>query len=142
MAELLSISILEKKRDDIEAYIATLTRQIAQARKDLGHVNATIRLFDLDGTTKPKVYVNLTRLFEHGELLRLAIACLAAMPDGVADTRQIAAYAMREKGWDATDKPLLLSLTNRVTHALTEAVYRGKLERAGKRNGVNVWRST
>ncbi len=140
MAELLSVSILETKRNEIAAYIATLERQLGQARVDLAHVNATIRLFAVDSTTKPKVYMRLGRLFVMGELLKLTDACLATAAEGVADTRQIAAYAMQAKGWDSADKALLRAVTHLLTHSLAQAAKRGRMGKAGKRNGVNLWR--
>lgn len=140
MADSLSVSILEKKRNEIEAYIATMEKQLAQARTDLAHVNATIRLFDLDETTEPRVYMNLTRMFKRGEIAKLVGDYLASVPDGIADTRQIAAHVMQAKGWDVTDKPLLVSLTSRITHAMTRGQRRGRIARAGKRKGVNLWR--
>jgi hypothetical protein len=40
---------LTRKRDEIEATIKAYEKKIAAARRDLANVNATLRLFKLDG---------------------------------------------------------------------------------------------
>ena len=49
MAEPHSLWILRRKRDDIEAAIATYESKIEDARRDLAAVAATLRLFELNG---------------------------------------------------------------------------------------------
>lgn len=45
MAELLVIQSLKDKRAEILGRVAAYQAQIAQAKHDLAHINATIRLF-------------------------------------------------------------------------------------------------
>ena len=45
MAELLIIQSLKDKRGEIHGRIAAYQAQIAQAKHDLAHINASIRLF-------------------------------------------------------------------------------------------------
>jgi phage shock protein A len=49
MADLQVLNTLNAKRQTIEAYIADMERKIEEARSDLAHVLATIRLFAGDG---------------------------------------------------------------------------------------------
>jgi len=49
MAESSTITTLRTKRDQIEGLIAHLEDRIKEARTDLAHVNATLRLFEMDG---------------------------------------------------------------------------------------------
>src|SRR3954451_21752508 len=49
MAESPIITTLRTKRDQIEGLIAHLEDRIKEARTDLAHVNATLRLFEMDG---------------------------------------------------------------------------------------------
>ena len=47
------LSTLRRKRDNIEAAIATYEGKIKEARRDLAAVAATIRLLELSGETQP-----------------------------------------------------------------------------------------
>ena len=141
MAESSSVVSLKNKRDEIETYIRTTEGYLAQARQDLAHVKATLRLFDAGVQHSPgTVYVSVTRLFARQEIPKLVRECIEASPDG-ADARQMAAYVMKAKGWDLTDKALAVSITGRITHYLCQAKKARKFELAGKRKGVNLWRA-
>jgi hypothetical protein len=143
MAEQQIILTLRAKRAEIETYIRDTEKRLAQARADLAHVNATLRLFETtrDETTAFPVYLRLANLFQRGELIRLCKEAIAASPEGEMDTRQLAAHVVAVKGWDADDKALVVSVTHKIVHALDEASRRrGVFARARKRKGVNVWR--
>lgn len=143
MAEPLSVSLLHKKREEIQTFIRGTEKRLAQARQDLMHVNATIRLFEVNGLpTQFPVYVNLARMFPRGEIPKLAKECLAASCDGTADTRQIGDYIMQHKGWDATDKALVVTVRGYVVRSMYETGRRTRqFVCVGKRNGVNLWRA-
>lgn len=143
MAEPNSVSTLRKKRDEIRDYIRETEKRLAQARQDLMHVNATMRLFEVNGdTTQFPVYVNLARMFPRGDVPKLARECLAASPDGTADTRQIGDYIMRQRGWDMADKALVVTVRGYVVRSMYEHGRRKRqFECIGKRNGVNLWRA-
>jgi len=142
MAESPSVTTLKNKRDEIETYIRTTERHLAQARQDLVHVKATLRLFDIGVQHSPSaVYVSVTHLFAKHEIPKLVLECIQASPEGVSDTRRMAAHVMKAKGWDATDKALCVSITGRITHYLCMAKKARKFEIAGKRDGVNLWRT-
>ena len=112
---------------------------MAQARADLAHVTACIRLFDLEGVTPCRIpaYADVHRLFKHRELGALCHQSLAK--NGPQDTRELALYAMQAKGLDTGDAVLAKAITGRVIHALRMQHKRGKIADGGKRNGVRVW---
>ena len=68
MAESSTITTLRTKRDQIEGLIAHLEDRIKEARTDLAHVNATLRLFELAGLARESVraYMNLNRVSPRG----------------------------------------------------------------------------
>lgn len=142
MADPQVLTTLSAKREEIETYIARIEKQLTAARHDLAHVNATIRLFEINGEVSQfPVYVQMKKMFAKGELPKLCREAIEASPEGQLDTRQLARHVMQAKGWDATDKVLAVSVSVRITHVLTAAERTGKFRRAGKRNGANVWRN-
>jgi hypothetical protein len=62
MAKLQTVVTLQSKRDEIIASFTRYEKQVAQARADLAHINAMIRVFEASGDPKdmPR-YVNLHR---------------------------------------------------------------------------------
>ena len=69
MAESQTLAVLQRKREEIERTIANYEKRIEVARRDLVHVNATLRLFEApEGRTEFPAYVDTLRLFRHGEL--------------------------------------------------------------------------
>lgn len=142
MADPHILTTLSAKREEIERYVARIEKQLAAARHDLAHVNATIRLFEMNGeTTQFPVYVQLKRMFAKGELPRLCREAIEASPEGQLDTRQLCTAVMLAKGWDGTDKALAVSVSYRITNVIGTAARTGKFQRAGRRAGVNIWRS-
>jgi hypothetical protein len=83
MAEIRTVTTLRSKRDEIVHSIRLYERQLEQARADLAHVTAAIRIFEASGNAKdmPR-YVDTHRLFKRGEtwaLCQQAIgACLSS----------------------------------------------------------------
>ena len=143
MAEPNILHTLTAKRAEIEGYIRDTEKRLAQARADLAHVSATLRLFETkrDETTQFPVYIKLNTLFRRNELAGLCEAALQDAPEATLDTREIAAAVMAAKGWDAADKALVVSVARSVNATLSERKRRGIVRMVGKRNGVNVWRS-
>jgi len=143
MADRHVLTALRSKQAEIETYIQRIEKQLAAARHDLAHVNATIRLFEVNGeTTQFPVYIQLKRMFAKGELPRLCREAIEASPERQLDTRQLAQAVMVAKGWDATDKALAVSVAARIIHVLSAAARTGKFRKAGRRGGVNVWAVT
>jgi hypothetical protein len=132
------LSTLNAKRQDIEGYIADLERKIEEARRDLAHVLATIRLFAGEDGERVTAYMNLTRLFPRNELPRLAREAVEAAPDGI-DTRAIALHVIEAKGLDASDRHLRKAIAYKLVQVLRRQEKRGEVGRAGKRAGTVIW---
>ena len=139
MAEIRTVTTLRAKRDEIVHSIRLYERQLEQARADLAHVTAAIRIFEATGNRKdmPR-YVDIHRLFKHREPIAL---CKAALANGPMTTRELAQHLMKTKGLDTTDKVLAKSIAYRLIHALRMQAQRGLILNDGKRHGVSVWRS-
>jgi hypothetical protein len=139
MGEIRTVTTLETKRTEIRNAIAEYERRLAQARADLAHVTACIRLFDTSDTTPCRIpaYADIHRLFKHRELGRLCHEALAKK--GPQDTRELALYAMTAKGLDEGDSALISAVCFRAVQSLRAQERRGKLLRQGKRKGRVVW---
>ncbi len=138
MAEIRTVTTLKRKRSQIAASIKLYEKQLAQARLDLAHVEATIRIFAASGKPSDIArYVDTYRLFKRGEPWAI---CQAALAKGSHDTRELALEMMKAKGMDTADTVLAKGLTNRLIHSLRMQEMRGRVQRDGKRKGVTVWR--
>lgn len=128
---------LRTKAGELEAHIAKLERALEQAKADLAHINASIRLFEAPeyGEQFP-IHFNLGRLYRVRELGKLVQEALATGPH---DTRELALYALRAKGFDETDRHLRKTVGLRIVQALRMQEKRGKVERVGKNGMVLVW---
>jgi hypothetical protein len=140
MAEPHVVSSLKAKREEIERSIAYLEGKLKEARVDLAHVNATLRLFEVgsDPQLQFPAHVDVTRLFRRGELGKLCHEALAASAEPMT-TRELALAVVCKKGWDAEDKVLRTSLTYRIVQTLGLQRKRGKIASPGKRTGVRLW---
>jgi hypothetical protein len=138
MAEIRTVTTLRTKRDEIVHSIRLYERQLEQARADLAHINAAIRLFEASGNAKdmPR-YVDVHRLFKRREPIEL---CKAALANGPMTTKELVQYLMKVKGLDGGDKVLAKALGNRLIHSLRTQAQRGLIAFDGKRHGVSVWR--
>ena len=68
--------------------------------------------------------------------------CKQAMAAGPMNTRQLALHVMQTNGLDCGDKVLAKAIALRLVNALRMQWKRGKVETAGKENGVRIWRLT
>lgn len=137
MTEIRTVTTLRRKRKEIAGSIQLYERQIAQARADLAHVEAAIRIFEVSGSRKDMAkYHDTHRLFGRREKVEI---CKAALAKGPLDTRQLAAICMTTKGLDPKDKVLAKSVGQSLVHALRMQALRGKIITRGKRVGVSVW---
>jgi hypothetical protein len=138
MAEPHVISTLTRKRDEIEATIKAYEKKIVAAKRDLASVNATLRLFKLDGQPSAfPVYVDTLRLFQRGEIVSICKAALAA--EGPLDTRELALRVIQAKGMDESDTVLRTSLAFRIVQALRLQAKRETVNSLGKRANVCLW---
>ncbi|MGO8739564.1 hypothetical protein [Rhodoblastus sp.] len=138
MADSQALTILRRKRDDIEGVIASYEKRLEEARYDLSVVNATLRLFEVNGTTGDiSPYFDIKNLFRRGETIRLCRMALAK--EGPLDTRELALRVVRAKKFDESDKILVRSITFRIVQVLRSAERHGRIASAGKRGSRRVW---
>ena len=138
MAEIRTVTTLVKKRDEIRASIRMYEAKIAQARSDLSHVTAVLRLFEVSGRGQDLArYMDSYRLFKRGEPWAI---CAAALASGPLSTKELALELMKAKGMDLKDAVLAKTLGHRLIHSLRMQEQRGRVKRDGKRHGVTIWR--
>lgn len=134
------VNTLSAKRDEIEAHIAELRRQLAAAERDLSSVTAVLALYDLEPAKQMRfpAYANLNRLFVYGEMFGL---CKQAIEEAgkPLSTREIALAVIRAKKWDEADMMLRKAVAYRLIQSLGMACRQGRIGDAGKTKGVRVW---
>jgi hypothetical protein len=136
MAELLVIQILKEKRAEILGQIAAYEAQIAQAKHDLAHINATIRLFTEPEKQRARYLVS-HGFFKKGEIADLCVRHLTV--DRELTPRDRAARGMVERKLDASDAALRNSVVFKVVQALRHAKRRKLVRMIEKRKGMCVW---
>lgn len=131
----LVLQTLSRKRAEILGAIAKHQAAIAQAKHDLSHVSATMKI--LEGSdARQRVYIVSQGFFAKGEIAAL---CQHHLADGPLTTRELAERVMSEKGLDASDVPLRDSVVYKVVQALRHAARRNAVVLAEKRGGLCVW---
>lgn len=129
------LQTLERKRAEIIGAIKKHEAAIAQAKHDLAHVGATLRM--LKGPEGGRrAYIVSQGFFAKGEI---ASICQRHLADGPMNTRQLAERVMGEKGLDISDGPLRNSVVYKVVQALRHATRRRAVVLVEKRGGLCVW---
>jgi len=136
MTEPLIIQSLKDKRAEIHGRIAAYQAQIAQAKHDLAHINASIRLFT-DPDHQRARYMVSHGFFKKGEISDICVRHLEV--DGELTTRELAERVMVERKLDATDTTLRNSVVFKVVQALRHAARRKLVRMVEKRKGMCVW---
>src|SRR5271169_3592431 len=136
MEEPLVIQTLKQKRAEISGAIAAYQAQIAQARHDLAHLNASIRLFE-SGERNRAGYIVSHGFFKKGEIADICARHLQA--DGELNTRDLAERVMCERNLDPTDTALRNSVVFKVVQALRHAARRKIVTMVEKRKGICIW---
>jgi hypothetical protein len=137
MAEIRTVTTLRYKRVQITATIAKYEKRIAQARADLSHINACIAIFEADTAPSDAApYIDVHRLFERGEPMRL---CKQALASGPKSTKELALHVMAAKGMDTSDKVPAHAVAGRLRHALRQQWRRGLISGEGKIKGARIW---
>ena len=81
MGEIRTVTTLVKKRDEIRASIRMYEKRLEQAKSDLAHVCAVLRLFEVSGRGQDLArYMDSYRLFKRGEPWAICAAALASGP--------------------------------------------------------------
>lgn len=135
MPEIRTVTTLRRKRDEIITVIKLYERQLEQARADLAHVTAAMRIFAEGEDVRP--YTDVHRVFKRAEKIEL---CREALASGPMTTKELALFLMRRKGLDTGDKVLAKAVANNLIHSLRMQAMRGRLAMDGKQKGVCVWR--
>ena len=138
MADPQIVTTLTRKRDEIEATIIAYEKRIADAKRDLAAVAATLRLFEMNGEPQQfPSYASIGRLWKRGEMVKACRVALEA--EGPLDTRELALRVLKAKGLDEGDKVLRQAVAFRIVQALGMAAKRGAIGNAGRRKGVRLW---
>lgn len=134
------INTLEGKRQHLEDHVCWLEKALEQARADLSHIAAVIRLYEApEAGEEFPVHMNLNRLFPRGDLPKLCNDALKAAPDGLS-TRDLALIVIDAKGLDARDRHLKTSVAYRIVQVMRRQEKQRRIKRIGKRDGAIVWR--
>jgi hypothetical protein len=129
--EIRTVTTLRSKREEIQASIKLYEDRIKQARADLAHVTACIKIFEASGDPEDMPsYVDVYRLFARGEQIAL---CKQALENGPQSTRELALHVMAQKGLDTGDKALAKAVAAQLIHSLRMPANRGKILRVGKK---------
>ncbi|RYC31884.1 hypothetical protein D3273_10625 [Lichenibacterium minor] len=131
------VATLKAKRHDIEASVKAYEAKLAQARRDLAHVQATLALFATDDPGTIRAYTDTSRLFNRGEVWGLC--CQALAERGPMDTRELSRWVATSKGMDAADPVLCKALAYRIVQSMTLQWKRKRIGSEGIRKGVRVW---
>ena len=129
-----ALAELVRKQREILGAIRNYEAQIGQAKHDLAHINATIKI--LEGSDNSRAYIVGRGFFDRGEVAGIAVRHLA---EGPLDTTELAERVMGEKDMDPTDRNLRNSVVYKVVQALRHAKRRGTVRVVEKRKGVCVW---
>ena len=136
MADQLVIKALQDKRAEIHGRISAYQAQIAEAKHDLAHINASIRLFTDEEGQRVRYLVS-HGFFKKGEIADIAVRHLEV--DGELTTREVAERVMTERKLDVSDKTLGKSVIFKVVQSLRHASRRKLVRMVEKRKGMCIW---
>ena len=136
MAEPLIIQTLTQKRAEILDRIKAYEAQIAHAKHDLAHVNATIELFAAPERQRAR-YIVSHGFFKKGEVADICVRHLAV--DAEMTTRELADRMMIERDLEVSDTTLRNPVVFKVVQALRHARRRRLVRMVEKRKGMCVW---
>ena len=140
MADPLILTTLRSKQVEIERQIDSLNASLSQARADLFHVAACIRMFDPVAVTGEdvKAYAGAAKAMKRTEMFSLCKAALEAAGKPL-DTRELASHVIDARGWNPDDRRLRITVAHRVTTMLARYHRLGKVRNEGLRDGVTLW---
>jgi len=128
------INALTTKAAEIRGQIAVLEGRISQQRADLGHVMATLRMFDPTASAQPVKAKQPARpratFFAAGEISR---RCRDALREAVGPVSadEIAVLAMGDKGLDQSDQAIRSDMARRLIWALHRLESAGQAQKVG-----------
>lgn len=133
------ISGLKERRSAVAGRIVDLRREADKLQADLVHIDAVLRLYDVDPAeipTKGRMPVR-SAYFGRNEISRRCRDMLREKGSIRAD--DVAVQAMRDKGLDPENRKLRADLTRRILVTLHDMVKAGQIEKVGHGRGVR-WR--
>jgi len=136
MSEPLVIQTLTQKRAEVLGRIRAYEAQMAQAKHDLAHLNATMELFAAPDRQRARYMVS------HGFFKKGEIADICARPldvDGEMTTRELAERVMVERDLEISDNAQRCPVVFKVVQALRHARRRKLVRMVEKRKGMCVW---
>jgi len=141
MTDPLILSGLKAKRTEIERQIVSMEARIADARANLLHVSAVLRIFDPKASDdKPAPgYLNTTKAMPRSKVFEACRDALRASAEPL-DTRELARHIIRTEGWDIEDRRLRLAIAHRVGATLARLALRGHVVKVGERDKASLWR--
>lgn len=136
MNDPLVIQTLTAKRAEILGQIKAYEAQIAHAKHDLAHLNATMELFAAPERQRARHLVS-HGFFKKGEIADICARHLAV--DREMTTRELAERVMVERDLEVSDTALRNSVVFKVVQALRHAKRRKLVRMVEKRKGMCVW---
>ncbi|WP_187428409.1 hypothetical protein ROLI_043190 [Roseobacter fucihabitans] len=121
----LATQTLERKQAEIIGAIKKHEAQIAQAKHDLAHINATLKIIGEPQGFSAK-----------GEIAGI---CQRHLVEGPLNTRELAKRAMGENGLDVSDTPRRNSVVYKVVQALRHTRRRNAVKMIERKGGLCVW---
>lgn len=138
MAEIRTVTTLEAKRREIARAIVSYEEKLKQARADLAHIQAAIKIFGVQyGLEEIPPYTSLKAIYGWGEMRAMALAALRNK--GPQTTKEIASELMKAKGLDAGDRVLLEATMLKMVQVLRRMQRNKLLKDVGRRAGCIVW---
>ncbi|MCC5972648.1 MAG: hypothetical protein JJT81_01205 [Rubellimicrobium sp.] len=135
MSEPLIVETLKRKRAEILGRIKAYEAQIAHAKHDLAHVNATIELFAAPERQRAR-YIVSHGFFKKGEIAEICVQHLGVGAE--MTTREPAERIMVERDLQITDRVLRNSVVFEVVRALRHAKRHKLVRMVEKRQGMCV----
>lgn len=130
------IQTLTQKRAETLGRIKAYEAQIAQAKHDLPHVNATIELYATPERQRARYMVS-HGFFKKGEIADICVRHLDI--DGEMTARELAERVMAERHLEISDTALRNSVVFKVVQALPHAKRRKLVRMVEKRKGMCLW---
>jgi hypothetical protein len=131
------LNTLATKRAEIQAYIASLERDLEQARRDLSAVLATEKVFSGEGAI-PVAYMNLSKVFPRNEIPKLIWPVIEAATAPIS-TRDLAAHVIAVKGLDGQDRHLRKALAYKIVQIVRRWERERRVKRLGKEGTSVRW---
>jgi hypothetical protein len=134
MSTSIIINALTTKAAEIRGQIAVLEGRISQQRADLGHVMATLRMFDPSASAQPIKAKHAPRprasSFAAGEISK---RCRDALRDaaGPVSVDEIVVHVMTEKGLDLSDQAIRSDMGRRLVWVLHRLESAGQARKIG-----------